>query len=106
MEEKREENNKDVQMSQYQGSGAHQIGPVALNFKREVEKYCFHNSVFFTTPVIDDTTRGLTPLMIAALNGNLEIATIFIEAGADIHLARESDGLAPIHAAVLGGNGD
>ncbi len=47
--------------------------------------------------------QEMTPLNLAALNGNAEIARLLIERGADIHTG-DADNSQPIHCAAISGN--
>lgn len=47
--------------------------------------------------------QEMTPLNLAALNGNAEIARLLIERGADIH-SGDADNSQPIHCAAISGN--
>jgi ankyrin repeat protein len=48
--------------------------------------------------------KGETPLFLAAMSGNVQIANLLIEANADVEAATVGTGEAPIHQAALSGH--
>ena len=53
-----------------------------------------------------DSQGGLTPLLHAARQGNMEAAIALLEGGADIELAKVGDLYAPLNLAMINGNYD